>query len=163
MAELTSEPFSSPGPKSGTEAGSKLCKSGPSTDSAGTSPLNPYGPTPEEFCLGSIVYVRYKDHVLYKNVIQPLTEAVERETVGWISKQTDEIMLIEHDRTIPNIQIPRGQGSGVIILKSCIVEMRQLLLQKSSKWILNSPNAKGKDEFALQPKKRKTQRKGMAT
>jgi hypothetical protein len=110
------------------------------------------------FSLGSPVYVRYKDHVLYKNIQQPVEEAVERETIGWLSKQTDEIMLIEHDRTIPNIQITTGQGSGVIILKSCIIEIRELPLQKSPKWLLNSPNNKAKDEFALQPKKRKTHR-----
>jgi len=115
--------------------------------------------TSPAFSLGSPVYVRYKDHVLYKNIQQPVEEAIERETIGWLSKQTDEIMLIEHDRTIPNIQISTGQGSGVIILKSCVIEMRELPLQKSSKWLLNSANDKGRGEFALQPKKRKTQKK----
>ena len=114
--------------------------------------------TSPAFSLGSPVYVRYKDHVLYKNIQQPVEDAVERETIGWLSKQTDEIMLIEHDRTIPNIQIPSGQGSGVIILKSCILEIRELPLQKSPRWLLNSPNDKDRGEFALQPKKRKTQR-----
>jgi len=88
--------------------------------------------------LGSAVYVRYKDHVLYKNIKQPIEEAVERETIGWFSKQTDEIMMIEHDRTIPNVQIPSGQSSGVIILKSCILEIRELPLQKTSNCHLNS-------------------------
>jgi hypothetical protein len=112
--------------------------------------------TSPTFSLGSPVYVRYKDHVLFKNIQQPVEEAVERETIGWLSKQTDEIMLIEHDRTIPNIQIPAGQGSGVIILKSCILEMQLLPSQKSSRWLLNSSNDKARGEFALQPKKRKT-------
>ena len=31
-----------------------------------------------------------------------------------------------------------------------------MLLQKSSKWLLNPQSAKGKGEFALQTKKRKT-------
>jgi hypothetical protein len=31
--------------------------------------------------LGSAVYVRYKDHVLFKNIPEPVAEAVERETV----------------------------------------------------------------------------------
>jgi hypothetical protein len=114
------------------------------------------------FSLSSPVYVRYKDHVLFKNVEQPIDEAIERETIGWLSKQTDEIMLIEHDRTIPNAQIPSGQGSGVIILKSCIIEMYELPLQKSPKWLLNSSSDKGKVEFALHPKKRKTHKEEMA-
>jgi hypothetical protein len=89
--------------------------------------------------LGSAVYVRYKDHVLFKNIQQPIAEAVERETIGWLTKQNDDIMLIEHDRTIPNPQIPSGQGNGVIILKSCIVEIRKLPLQETSNCHLNSP------------------------
>jgi hypothetical protein len=109
--------------------------------------------------LGSAVYVRYKDHVLYKNIQQPLAEAVERETIGWFTKQTDEIMFIEHDRTIQNAQIPSGQGSGLIILKSCILEIRELPLQKTSDWRLNSTETLDKGEYALQPKKRKTQPK----
>jgi hypothetical protein len=111
------------------------------------------------FSLGSPVYVRYKDHVLYKNIQHPIEEAVERETVGWLSKQTNEIMLIEHDRTIPNEQIPSGQGSGVIIMKSCITEIRELPLQKNSNCHLNSTQPIVKDEYALRPTERKTQRK----
>jgi hypothetical protein len=115
--------------------------------------------TSPAFPSDSPVYIRYKDHVLFKNIKQPIAEAVERETIGWLTKQTEEIMLIEHDRTIPNAQIPSGQGSGVIILKSCIIEMRLLPLTKNSDWNLNSQSAIIKDEFALQPKKRKTQPK----
>jgi hypothetical protein len=115
--------------------------------------------TSPPFSSDSAVYVRYKDHVLYKNVQQPIAEAVERETIGWLTKQTDEIMLIEHDRTIPNAQIPSGQGNGVIILKSCITEIRELPLQKTSDCHLNSSETIVKGEYALQPKKRKTQPK----
>jgi hypothetical protein len=108
---------------------------------------------------GSLVYVRYKDHVLFKNIQQPIAEAVERETIGWLTKQNEEIMLIEHDRTIPNAQVPSGQGSGVIILKSCTLEIRKLPLPKILNWNLNSQSHIGKGEFALQPKKRKTQQR----
>jgi hypothetical protein len=101
--------------------------------------------------------VRYKDHVIYKNILQPIAEAAERETVGWLTKQNEEIMLIEHDRTIPNAQIPSGQGNGIIILKSCILEICPLPLQKNSNWHLNSQETTRKGEFALKPKKRKTQ------
>jgi hypothetical protein len=107
--------------------------------------------------VGTPVYVRYKDHVLFKNIKQPIAEAIERETIGWLTKQNEEIMLIEHDRTIPNAQIPSGQGSGLVILKSCVLEMRKIPLQKSSKWLLNSKDDKDSSEYAFQPKKRKTQ------
>src|SRR5271157_1003928 len=108
------------------------------------------------FSLGSVVYVRYKDHVLFKNVEQSMTKAVERETVGWFAKETEEIMLIEHDRAVPNAQLPNSQCNGVIILKSCIVQMRELPLQENSGCHLNSSRTTVKDEYALPTKKRKT-------
>jgi len=109
------------------------------------------------FSLGSPVYIRYKDHVLFKNIEQPVEEAMERETIGWLSKENGEIILVEHDRTMPNLQLNGGQGSGLIILKSCIIEIHELPLQKSPNCHLNSPEPIDKDEYALQPTKRKTQ------
>lgn len=108
---------------------------------------------------GSAVYIRYKDHVLFKNVQQPLPEAVERETIGWLTKQTDEIFLVEHDRTRQNGQLPCGQGNGLILLKSCILEIKKLPLQKNSNCTLNSQENNIRAEYALQPKKRKTPNK----
>jgi hypothetical protein len=108
------------------------------------------------FSLGSAVYIRYKDHVLFKNIIQPMEEAIERETIGWLSKENSEIILVEHDRTMPNVELGSGQSNGLIILKSCILEMRKLPLQESSEWHLNSQETTDKAEYALQPKKRKT-------
>jgi hypothetical protein len=105
---------------------------------------------------GSAVYIRYKDHVLFKNIQQPVPEAVERETIGWLTKQTDEIFLVEHDRTMQNGQLPCGQGNGLILLKSCILEIKKLPLQKNSNCTLNSQENNIKAEYALQPKKRKT-------
>jgi hypothetical protein len=107
----------------------------------------------------SAVYVRYKDHVLFKNLTHPIDVAMERETIGWLTKQTDEIMLIEHDRTVPNLQLPSGQGNGLIVLKSCIIEIHPLPLQKNSEWHLNSQENKDKAEYALQVTKRKTRNK----
>jgi hypothetical protein len=109
------------------------------------------------FSLGSAVYIRYKDHVLFKNIKQPVEEAMERETIGWLSKETGEIILVEHDRTMPNLKLNGGQGSGLIILKSCIIEIHELPLQKTSDCRLNSTEPLDKGEYALQPKKRKTQ------
>jgi hypothetical protein len=145
MAELTSKP--SPD-VFGTKAGSKSCKSESAQGSAGTSPLCP------------LVYVRYKDHVIYKNILQPIAEAAERETIGWLTKQNEEILLIEHDRTLQRDKMPCGQGNGIIILKSCVLEISLLdlpPLQKNSNCHLNSQTNNSKGEFALKPKKRKTQ------
>ena len=140
MAELTVKPSPE---VFGTKAGSKSCKL-PSKEDTGTSPLNP------------LVYVKYKDHVIYKNIQQPMAKAAERETVGWLTNQNDEIMLIEHDRSL---RVKGGGVNGIVLLKSCIMEIRLLPLQKISNWHLNSPETKQTDEYALKPKKRKTQPK----
>lgn len=141
MAELTGKP--SPDGIFGAKVGSKSCKL-PSKEDTGTSPL----------C--SLVYVKYKDHVIYKNIQQPIAKAVERETVGWLTNQNDEIMLIEHDRSLT----VKGSGvNGIVLLKSCILEIQVLPLQKISNWPLNYPENKGRGEYALKPKKRKTQPK----
>ena len=131
MAELTHTKKTSElvfGKKVGENSG----KSEPIKDS--------FDPSPQ--C--SLVYVRYNDHVIYKNILQPIAEAAERETVGWLTQQNEEIMLIEHDRTIPNAQIPCGQGNGIIILKDSILEIYSLPLQKNSNWHLNSQKTKVK-------------------
>jgi hypothetical protein len=109
-----------------------------------------------DFSLGSAVYIRYKDHVLFKNTKHPLEEAIERETIGWLSKENNEIILVEHDRTTPDIKLSSGQTTGLIIIKSCITEIRKLPLQESSEWRLNSQKTTVKAEYALQPTKRKT-------
>lgn len=112
--------------------------------------------TSPAFSLDSPVYIRYKDHVLFKNIQQPTAEAIERETIGWLTKQDTEIILIEHDRTIPNDVIPSGSGSGLIILKNCIIEIHELPLQKTSDCHLNPQKTNRVTEYALQPTKRKT-------
>ena len=111
------------------------------------------------FSLGSAIYIRYKDHVLFKNIQHPMEKAMERETIGWLSKENSELILVEHDRTMPNVELGSGKSNGLILLKCCILEIRKLPLQESSEWHLNSQDTKDKDEYALQPKKRKTQPK----
>ena len=111
---------------------------------------------PPSSLLESAVYVRYEDHVLFKNMKDPPAEAIVRETIGWLTKQTDEIILIEHDRTIPNTRFHTCQDSGLVILKSCIIKIHPLPIQESPGMNLNSQHVKDNLEYALQPKKRKT-------
>jgi hypothetical protein len=108
---------------------------------------------------GSIVYIRYKDHVLYRNTKQ-IEEPVERETVGWLAQQTEELLCIQHDRTVEGPNNPTGKANGLLILKSCVLEIRPIPLQKVSDWTLNNSGERETNaEYALQPKKRKTQPK----
>ena len=149
MAELTSKPSPT---VFGTKAGFNSCKLESSLGSTDTSPLNP------------LVYVRYRDHVVYKNTFQPQMEAAERETIGWLAKQNDEILLIEHDRAVQPIGVASGQGNTMIILRICIMEMHELPLQNNLNWHLNCKQVIIETESAFRPSERKTQpinKKGM--
>jgi len=107
---------------------------------------------------GSAVYIRYRDHVLFRNTPEALENAAERETIGWLTQENTELACIQHDRTIENLQYATGTASGLVLLKSCIIEIRALPLQNTSRWPLISRNdIKGNAESALQNAKRKIQ------
>ena len=114
---------------------------------------------PPSSLLGSAVYVRYKDHVLFKNLENPPAEAMERETIGWLAEETEEVVLIHHDRAVPDCEKPSGRCNGVIVLKPVLIEMRKLPLRDAEAIILNYTKRMDDSEYALQPKKRKTQPK----
>jgi hypothetical protein len=109
---------------------------------------------------GSIVYIRYKDHVLFRNTPEDLENAAERETVGWLTQETGELLCIQHDRTIEIPHQASGTASGLVLLKSCILEIRALPLQNFPSGSLTSrKNITNNAEYALQSAKRKTQPK----
>ena len=112
----------------------------------------------EAIPLGSAVYIRYLDHVLYRNTPEALEDAAERETIGWLTQENKELICIQHDRTIENLEYASGTASGLVLLKSCILEIRALPLPNTSRWPLISRNdIKGNAESALQNAKRKIQ------
>jgi len=107
-----------------------------------------------------VVYVRYKDHVLFKNTPQPVKGAAERETVGWLTQETGDLLCIQHDRTAESPHQSSGTTSGLLLLKSCVLEIRALPLQRVPHGSLIYPEDKATTaEYALQNEKRKTQPK----
>jgi hypothetical protein len=91
------------------------------------SPLNPPSPI-------KAVYVRYRDHVFFRNVEAPTAEAIIREALGWVKEENDEVMLIECDRPLLNCH---SGFNGVVVLKSCIVSIACLDFEH----VLNCPAA----------------------
>jgi len=76
-----------------------------------------------------LVYVRYKDHLLFRNSDPNLYTPAEREAVGWIIKENDEAIWILWEKSvvdIPNQRI-RIEESGLVLLKSDILEMNRLV------------------------------------
>ena len=108
---------------------------------------------------GRLVYVRYKDHVFFKNVLAPESLPFIRETVGWLVRQDAELILLEYDRAVKVKAESREVGpvNGLLLLRSCVLEVTPLPLQTNSKRCLNLRTNKVACEYALQPKKRKTQ------
>ena len=86
----------------------------------GSSSLRPY-------CRSNrLIYVRYKDHVLFRNSDHKLYESSNvRETLGWQIRETEEVLILIHDRSVepfPN----EVCETGLIILKSDILEIEAI-------------------------------------
>jgi hypothetical protein len=106
--------------------------------------------------LGSVVYIRYLDHVLFQNTPEAVEDAAERETIGWLTQETGKLFCIQHDRTIEKLDTSSGTASGLVLLKSCILDIRKLPLQKFSGLTLISRKDDIRDaESALRTAKRK--------
>jgi hypothetical protein len=109
---------------------------------------------------GSLVYIHYKDHVLFRNITQPLEDAAERETVGWLTQETGDLLCIQNDRTVEEPHYSSGTASGLLLLKSCILKIQTLALQTVPNGSLSCPDDKATTaEYAPQTTKRKTQSK----
>jgi len=77
---------------------------------------------------GSLVLVRYLDHVLFKDVDPSLYRPWTRETVGWLDYEDSDHVRIVWERFAmpdpPNESKPRA--TGLLILKKAILEIRTL-------------------------------------
>jgi hypothetical protein len=75
-----------------------------------------------------LVLVRYRDHILFRNLDPSEMRPQLRETVGWLAKETPEAVLILWDRGLEGL--PHGRvedrASGLVILRGEIVELRRL-------------------------------------
>ena len=73
-----------------------------------------------------LVYVRYKDHVLFRNSNPKLYESSNiRETLGWLMHETNEALFLIHDRIVKPF-VNEVRETGLIILKSDILEIRTI-------------------------------------
>ena len=75
-----------------------------------------------------LVLVRYRDHLLFRNLNTRDAEPVVRETVGWLIEETPEALLILWDRSVS--PLPQGRmeskASGLVLLRSDVVSIRRL-------------------------------------
>lgn len=73
-----------------------------------------------------LVYLRYKDHILFRNSNPKLYFDVNmREAVGWLIFESEEFLCISNDRSV--YPLPNEVcESGFSIIKTDIVEIREI-------------------------------------
>ena len=78
----------------------------------------------------SLVYIRYRDHLLFKATDPEHLAPIERECVGWLEKESSDAVCLLWDRSVIKLlnEIIYPQGSGLVILKSDILELTQIEL-----------------------------------
>lgn len=101
---------------------------------------------------GSAVYIRYRDHVLFRNTTKPIDKPAERETLGWLKNENAEVICIIWDRNVKPLQNQKNSPhSGLVILKNCIIEARTIPLQNFPRGSLSCQNhITNTVEYALQ-------------
>ena len=104
----------------GTEAGSK---------NSGKSARSERPAQPPMLDSGKLVFVRYRDHLLLRNVddLSQFQPSI-RECVGWLLKENDQAVYLVWDRSVnpQRHERPNPEHSGLVILKSEILERREI-------------------------------------
>lgn len=110
-----------------------------------------------------LIFVRYFDHVLFNRTSALFMKPQIREAVGWLVYECEQYVTLTWDRDAepPTLKGGDPKASGLVILKSDIMEMKKIdsliqPLQKSLYGHLNSDSPISKVEYALQPTERKT-------
>ena len=78
--------------------------------------------------VGSLVYVRYRDHVLFRNSDPERQAPIVQEVVGWLQAENDEYIRLVVARYREPVNDGKGgaKATGFVILKKAIVEMRRI-------------------------------------
>lgn len=77
----------------------------------------------------ALVYVRYLDHVLFRDADPELQGPMEKETIGWLDhEEPGHIRLVwERYTAPPSMRSGSPRGTGLIILRADVLEMRRLI------------------------------------
>jgi hypothetical protein len=81
----------------------------------------------------ALTYIKYRDHVLFKNCDSSGIKPLVRETIGWLSFENQEVICICSDLPIDPLPKEKMIESGFVILKSEVLEKHELDLSKQFK------------------------------
>ena len=73
-----------------------------------------------------LLYVKYEDHVLFKNCNPIEMDSTTREVVGWLTFETNDKICICYDKPVDPLPNEKRE-SGFVILKNDILEVYELI------------------------------------
>jgi hypothetical protein len=74
-----------------------------------------------------LVYVRYRDALLFRNCNAKILQPNEREAVGWILKENNEALWLVFDRSVQSESLEKVcSESGLVVLRSDVLELKRL-------------------------------------
>lgn len=79
--------------------------------------------------IGSPIYVRYRDHVLFKDMDpEAFSAPFIRETIGWLEGENDNSIQVVWERSAGanTPEKAKQKATGLVIMKSSILEMLKL-------------------------------------
>ncbi len=77
---------------------------------------------------GTLVWIRYKDHALHRNIDPVKATPIVREATGRIERETEDYLFIVVDEYLapgPD-DLPTRKTTGLVILRNTILEMKRL-------------------------------------
>jgi len=77
----------------------------------------------------ALVYVRYRDHVLYHRGDPLALRPQVREAVGWLVYEGEDYITLAWDRDAepPTLKGGDPKASGLVLLRGDILELRRLI------------------------------------
>lgn len=76
------------------------------------------------------IYVKYSDHVLFKNCNPAEVKPCVREVIGWLVSESLEAILICIDQPVDPLVHEKITATGLAILKDCILETHKVRIKK---------------------------------
>ena len=73
----------------------------------------------------ALLYIKYEDHVLFKNCNPTEMDSTTRELVGWLTFETSNKICICYDKPVDPLPNEKRE-SGFVILKNDILEIIEL-------------------------------------
>jgi hypothetical protein len=86
-------------------------------------------PAPSRLDMGSLVYVRYRDHVLFRNADPESARPVVQEAWGKLDYEDPEYirLVVARYQEPDNMEEHAAKATGLVIVKSTILEMRKVV------------------------------------